>query len=132
MPGGGENQKLNIVRNNKEIFILLLLFLSNNSKHVCLAQHSFSCKHMYYINQACYITLLMCIQQPIFRVFIMLTCLCDEDPLKPHFYIAKLGINRGIHYLLIFAPKHRLWVLVRTATIYLLSKNKKKYHFYSL
>ena len=47
---------------------------------------------------------------------------------------SKTGVYRGIHYFLIFALKHRLWVLVRTAsvpTIYVLSKNKKnikKFH----
>ena len=45
------------------------------------------------------------------------TSLCNEDPLTPHFYIVKLGFTRVIHYFLIFAPKHRLWVLVRTATL---------------
>ena len=46
------------------------------------------------------------------------TSLCDEDPLTPHFYIVKLGFcNRGIHYYLIFALKHRLWVLVRIASL---------------
>ena len=37
-------------------------------------------------------------------------------PLTPHFYIVKLGFYRGIHYFLIFALKHRLWVLIRTCT----------------
>ena len=44
------------------------------------------------------------------------TCLCNVYPLEPHFYIAKLGVCRGIPIFLIFAPKHRLWVLVRTAS----------------
>ena len=43
------------------------------------------------------------------------TCLCDEYPLKPHFYIEKTGVCRSIPINLIFDPKHRLWVLVRTA-----------------
>ena len=56
----------------------------------------------------------------------MKTCPCKEDPLTPHFYIEKTGVYRGVHYFLIFALKHRLWVLVRTASlIYVLSKNKK-------
>ena len=55
--------------------------------------------------------------------------------LIPHFYIAKLGFAGIYLFFLIFAPKHRLWVLVRTAsarrflrvpTIYVLSKSKKK------
>ena len=67
---------------------------------------------------------------------------CNEDPLnKPHFY--KAGVYRGMHYFrklrLNFALKHGLWVLVRTASIHVLSKNKKNnqkissenYHFYS-
>ena len=30
---------------------------------------------------------------------------------------SKIGVYRGIHYFLIFALKHRLWVLVRTASM---------------
>ena len=41
----------------------------------------------------------------------MLTCTCDEDPLY-----SKIGVYRGMHFFLIFALKHRLWVLVRTCT----------------
>ena len=53
--------------------------------------------------------------------------------LTPLLY-SKTGVCRGIPIFLIFAPKHRLWVLVRTAsarrfqrvpTIYVLSINKK-------
>ena len=55
-------------------------------------------------------------------------------PLKPHFYIVKLGFTEIYIIFLISAPKQRLWVLVRTAsvrrfwqvhTIYVLSRNKK-------
>ena len=35
-------------------------------------------------------------------------------PYIPPIY-SKTGVNRGKHYFLIFALKHRLWVLVRTA-----------------
>ena len=50
-------------------------------------------------------------------------------PSTPLLY-SKAGVCRGIPSFLIFAPKHRLWVLGRTATptvptIYVLSKNKK-------
>ena len=38
---------------------------------------------------------------------------CDLYPLTPRFYIAKLGFT-GVY--IIFALKHRLWVLARTAT----------------
>ena len=47
---------------------------------------------------------------------IMLTSPCDS----------KIGVYMGIHSFLIFALKHRLWVLVRTASlpaIYVLSVN---------
>ena len=43
------------------------------------------------------------------------TYLYNFDPLKPHFYISKTGVYRGIQYF-ISAQKHRLWVLVRTAS----------------
>ena len=36
-------------------------------------------------------------------------------PLTPLLY-RKTGVCRGIAIFLIFAPKHRLWVLVRTAS----------------
>ena len=42
--------------------------------------------------------------------------LYNFEPLKPHFYIVKLGFT-GVHIIfLISAQKHRLWVLVRTAS----------------
>ena len=45
------------------------------------------------------------------------TCLYNFDPLKPHFYIVKLGFI-GIYIIfLITAQKHRLWVLIRTASL---------------
>ena len=66
-------------------------------------------------------------------------CLCNEYPITPHFCIVKLGC-KGVYIFLIFALKQRLWVFVRSAsvrwfsrvpTIYVLSKNKKKTHFFS-
>ena len=44
------------------------------------------------------------------------TCLYNFDPIKPHFYIAKLGLKEVYTIFLISAKKHRLWVLVRTAS----------------
>ena len=44
------------------------------------------------------------------------TRLCNFDPLKPHFYIVKLGFAGVYIIFLISAQKHRLWVLVRTAS----------------
>ena len=43
------------------------------------------------------------------------TCLYNIDPLKPHFYIVKLGFKGVYIIFLISALKHRLWVLIRTA-----------------
>ena len=40
----------------------------------------------------------------------------NSDPLKPHFYIVKMGFTRVYIIFLISAQKHRLWVLVRTAS----------------
>ena len=73
------------------------------------------------------------------NAYIMKTSPCNLYPCTPHFYIVKLGFTGKYIFFLIFAIKHRLWVLVRTATIYVLSKNKKKnqknfsenYHFNS-
>ena len=44
------------------------------------------------------------------------THLYSFDPLKPHFYIIKLGFTGVYIIVLISAQKHRLWVLVRTAS----------------
>ena len=50
------------------------------------------------------------------QVSITRTCLYDVDPLEPHFYIVKLGFV-GVYIIFsYFAKKHRLWVLVRTAS----------------
>ena len=48
--------------------------------------------------------------------FITKTCLYNTDPLIPHFYIVKLGFSGVYIIFLISAQKHRLWVLVRTAS----------------
>ena len=44
------------------------------------------------------------------------TCLYNIDPLKPHFYIVKLRFTGVYIIFLISAQKHRLWVLVRSAS----------------
>ena len=44
------------------------------------------------------------------------TYLYNFDPLKPHFYIVKLGLTGVYIIFLIAAQKHRSWVLVRTAS----------------
>ena len=38
-------------------------------------------------------------------------------PPQTHFYKSKTGVYRGIPIILIFDPKQRLWVLVRTAPL---------------
>ena len=48
---------------------------------------------------------------------IMQTCPYNVYPLTPHFYIVKLGFTGVFIFFLIFALKHRLWVLVRTASV---------------
>ena len=73
-------------------------------------------------------------EKPLKGFSILKTCLYNIDPLKPHFYIVKLGFT-GVYIIFSFLlKKHRLWVLVRTAwprrfwrvpTFYVLSKNKK-------
>ena len=68
------------------------------------------------------------------KVSIRKTYLYSFDPLKPHFYIVKLGFTGGIYYFSYFCSKHRLWVLVRIAstrrlqwvpTFYVLSRYTK-------
>ena len=44
------------------------------------------------------------------------TYLYNFDPLKPHFYIVKLGFTGVYIIFLISVKNHRLWVLVRTAS----------------
>ena len=44
------------------------------------------------------------------------TCLYNVDSLKPHFYVVKLGFTGVYIIFLISAQKHKLWVLVRTAS----------------
>ena len=64
---------------------------------------------------------------------------CNIYPLKPHFYTVKLGFAGVYLFFEFLAQKHRLWVLVRTAsarrfyrvpTIYVLNKNKKNINFF--
>ena len=68
----------------------------------------------------------------------MITCPCNVYPLTPHFYIVKLRFT-GVY--IIFALKHRLRVLVRTASNeavltcahnLCLSKNKKNIKYFEL
>ena len=48
--------------------------------------------------------------------YITKTYLYNFDPLKPHFFTVKLGFTGVYNMFRICAQKHRLWVLVRTAS----------------
>ena len=50
------------------------------------------------------------------RELITRTCYMMLTPLKPHFYIVKLGFTRVYIIFITQAQKHRLWVLVRTTS----------------
>ena len=52
--------------------------------------------------------------EPLFAI--TKTCLYNVDPLKPHFYIVKLGFTGVYIIILMSAQKHRLRILVRTAS----------------
>ena len=43
---------------------------------------------------------------------------CNFDPLQPHLYIVKLGFTGVYIIFLISAQNHRLWVLVRAASMF--------------
>ena len=60
------------------------------------------------------------------------TYLYNVDPLKPHFYIVKLGFTGVYIIFLILAHKYRLWVLVLTSThnLYFEHKYEKYQNFY--
>ena len=55
------------------------------------------------------------------------TYLYNFDPLKPHFYIVKLGFTGVYIIFLISSKKHRLWVLVRTASPICFEQKYEKY-----
>ena len=77
-------------------------------------------------NQSAHIHIIF--EQIVVRIHaITKTCLYNFEPLKPHFNIVKLGFTGVYIIFLIFALKHRLWVLVRIAspTIYVFSRNMK-------
>ena len=52
--------------------------------------------------------------------YITKTCLYNFDPLKPHFYLVKLGFT-GV--FIIFLQKHRLWVSLFEYTENFTTKN---------
>ena len=65
------------------------------------------------------------------------TYLYKFDPLIPHFYIVKLGLQGYTLFFRISAQKHRLWVLVRSACEAVLTSVhnlliEKKYEIYQI
>ena len=58
------------------------------------------------------------------------TYLYNFDPIKPHFYIVKLGFTGVYISFLISAQKHKLWILVRTASSSFDQKYEKYQNFY--
>ena len=74
-------------------------------------------------------------------IHIMITCPCNVVPLTGHFHKVKIGVYRGKHYFLIFALKHRLWVLINirlfeavqmcTYNLYSQNCSSKNYRFHS-
>ena len=41
------------------------------------------------------------VPENVFELFIMQTCLCNEDPLTPYFYIVKQGFT-GVYIIFLF------------------------------
>ena len=52
-----------------------------------------------------------------FQSCILQTSPCNEYPLTSHLLYSKVVVYRGITYFLFFAPKDRLWVHVRNASL---------------
>ena len=68
-------------------------------------------------------------------LIIMKTCLYNFDPLKPLFYIVKLGFTGVYIIFLISAQKHRVRVLVRTEAVLTNTHNlcfEQKYEKYQI
>ena len=64
--------------------------------------------YMHYIQKA--------LEKKSHSAYITKTCLYNFDPLKPHFYIVKLGFT-GVYIIVhIFAQNYRLWVLFKVAS----------------
>ena len=102
----------NLVTLNLRLSILLILPFWHTTVDKYFNPHNYGTSNLMYLlvcssvayNQTC----------PIY--FITKTRLYNFDPLKPHFYKVKLGFTGVYIIFLISAQKHRLWVLVRTAS----------------
>ena len=72
-----------------------ILFALEAEMHVLNnGEIDYSCPSLYYASEAVYCT------WPITE-----TCLYNFDPLKPHFNIVKLVVDRGVHYFSYFCTK---------------------------
>ena len=70
-------------------------------------------------------------QFPDISLTITKTCLYNFDPLKPHFYIVKLGFTGVYIIFLISAQKHRLWGLTSTHNLCFEQKFEQYHSFLS-
>ena len=90
-------------------------FTADRSKAVLLLQFFSVCASM-----GSYVTIdlvIICSSSLLLLVPITKTCLYNTDPLKPHSHIVKLGFTGVYIIFLTSAQKHRLWILVRTASL---------------
>ena len=65
------------------------------------------------------------------KCLITKTCPCNVYPLEPHFYIAQLGYE-GVYLFFLFLLQNINCGFYRVPTIYVLTKNKKKYQNFSV
>ena len=113
--------------NSSRIVLLIFVDIMSTFEPQRLETYRRSCTPKEYSNQPAH-------SRSLIRVFfvhiITKTYLYNFDPLKPHFYIVKLGFT-GVHYFAYFCKNHRLWVLaeaVLTSTHNLcFEKNNEKY-----
>ena len=84
---------------------LLLLPFSYNTVLLGLYSNTIMC-HFFTLNGL----------SPMIRFGITSIYLYNFDPLKPHFYIVKLGFTGVYIFVLISAQKHKLWVIFRTSS----------------
>ena len=102
-----------------------ILFTKGSIPILCSLQRTISSFYLIYTRQypeSLLITqgsiLILYIQQYSDSILLTITkiCLYNVDLLKPNFYMVKLGFTGLSIIFLISAQKHRLWVLVRTAS----------------
>ena len=62
-----------------------------------------------------------------YQHYITKTYLYNFDPLKPHFYVVKLGLTGVCIIFLISAQKHRLWVVLTSTHNLCFEQKYEKY-----